>query len=118
MARVTSIDTYRRIDSEGLLSPLRFKVYTALYMSGPSTAREIHAKYFKEMTRDTISPRFAELERAGVIESIGTKTCEVSGNLAILWRTNDELPKKVIKPIKIKCPHCDGKGHLSEETSR
>ncbi len=68
MTRKTSASVYRQIEAEGLLSRVRFVVYRALYLNGPSTAAEVW-----QMTgesRVTISPRFAELLERGVIYEV------------------------------------------------
>ena len=111
MTRSTSIETYRQIESEGLLSRLRFDVYKVLFNGGPMTQGEVVDR-FGGVPRPSITPRFAELERFGVIESIGERPCRVTGRKSMVWQTNDRLPVKPQEQLKLKCPHCNGKGTL------
>jgi hypothetical protein len=60
-------------------------------------------------------PRFAELERVGVIAVVGEKDCSVTGRNVLLWDVTEKLPIKLEKEKKIKCLHCDGKGYTKEQ---
>ena len=66
--RQTSIGCYRQIKSEGLLSKMRFEVYSALLSMGkPSTTREVYE------TMNVIkqeATRFTELRKLGVIYEV------------------------------------------------
>ncbi len=115
MTRRTSIETFRRIEAEGLLSKLRFDVYRAIYTLGPSTINEVYNAAFKATHQDrSISPRFSELEARGAIVSTKVRKCRITGNEAHEWVTTDDLPHPPPKKTKIKCPTCNGKGHLEQ----
>jgi hypothetical protein len=109
--RKTSLQTYRQIESEGLLSALRFEVYSAIYRAEePITQGECWATYFPHRQRHDVAPRFAELEARGVIASVGERVCRVTGRRCMVWATTNNLPKEPPKKAKVKCEHCAGKG--------
>lgn len=66
----------------------------------------------------SISPRFAELKRMGVVEEIGSRECKITGRVSLIWDVTDGLPVKFEKEKKQKCPFCKGKGHLIEQQTR
>lgn len=112
--RKTSIEAYRQIKEEGLLSRMRFLVYEIIYEHGPLTIAEA-STFVPKIDSRSISPRFAELLNIGVIETIGEKTCNVTGRNSTLWDVTEKLPKKLTKPTKIKCKYCGGKGYVCQE---
>ena len=98
--RQTSIDCYNQIKSEGLLSNMRFKVYSALLAMGkPSTTREVYA------TMNVIkqeATRFTELRKLGVIYEVQNRTCTITGRTSIEWDLTDRLPVNVENTNKTK----------------
>ena len=98
--RQTSIDCYNQIKSEGLLSNMRFRVYSALLAIGkPSTTREVYA------TMNIIkqeATRFTELRKLGVIYEVQNRTCTVTGRTSIEWDLTDRLPVNVKNTNKTK----------------
>lgn len=96
MIRQTSINVYRQIEAEGLLSKRRWEVYNHLYKHGPLTQREavnqISNKYAAERS---YTPRFAELEKMLVIRSVGERVCSITGRQVLIWDVTDKLPKKI-----------------------
>lgn len=90
--RKTSIETFRKIESEGLLSKLRFRVYEILFERGPLTQGQV--REISGIAHQSITPRFAELEKLGVIETTREVRCPVSGRQALLWDVTDRLPQK------------------------
>lgn len=118
--RKTSIDTYRKIEAEGLLSKRRWQVYQVLFGKEPMTGGEVSLA-FKEKFLGRFQPntniitRLGELRDSGVAEEVGRRVCSVSGETVILWALNDNLPNKIVRPDKIKCPTCKGAGHLSQD---
>ena len=98
--RQTSIDCYNQIKSEGLLSNMRFRVYSALLAMGkPSTTREVYA------TMNVIkqeATRFTELRKLGVIYEVQNRTCTVTGRTSIEWDLTDKLPVNVKNTNKTK----------------
>lgn len=121
--RQTSIDTYHRIEREGLLSERRWQVYDILFHNGPLTSSELF-EIFKEKYKSpfrynaNVHSRLNELAKRGVAEEVGDKCCSVSGNRVILWDVTNRLPMKWEKPKKIKCKNCDGKGYIIEQQGR
>lgn len=114
MVRKTSIEVFRKIEADGLLSKLRFAVYKCLYDNGPMTAMEICSK-LKIAKQVSISPRMSELVERRVVEEIGEKICSITNHRSIIWATTNELPFNRKKPQKIKCCHCKGRGYFLQE---
>jgi len=92
MARQTSIDVYREIEANGLLSLLRWKVYRWLFHNGPATSFEI-AKGIEADHKST-SPRMVELVDRGVVREVGKKECSASfqKHTSIAWDVTPHLP--------------------------
>lgn len=119
MTRPTSILSFNTIVENGLLSKMKLQVYSALYEHGPATALELYTRCFKETHRDhSITPRFSELERMGVVRNVRERICTQSGSLAIEWETTDKLPAKLEKPHREKCKTCNGKGYIQTQQVR
>lgn len=113
MTRQTSIDAYKTIKNNGLLSERRWQVYDVLYSYGPMTAGELSEQLPKKLSRtigSNVHARLAELKESGVVREVKTTICSVSGMKVIQWDVTSKLPKKIIKEDKIKCPNCNGKG--------
>ena len=88
--RQTSIDCYNQIKEEGLLSNMRFKVYSALLAIGkPSTTREVYKTINVEKQEAT---RFTELRKLGVIYEVQNRKCTITGRTSIEWDLTDKLP--------------------------
>ena len=91
--RQTSIDCYNEIKAKGLLSKMRFEVYSALLSIGkPSTTREVYA------TMNVIkqeATRFTELRNLGVIYEVRNRKCTITGRTSIEWDLTDNLPKNI-----------------------
>ena len=98
--RQTSIDCYNQIKSEGSLSKMRLRVYSALFaMRRPSTTREVYA------TMNVIkqeATRFTELRKLGVIYEVQNRKCNITGRTAIEWDLTDRLPINIKKSNKTK----------------
>jgi hypothetical protein len=90
----TSIETYKQITQEGLLTGLRSAVYQTLYNNGPLTQGELWKKYFFHRQRHDICPRFAELEARGVIACVDERPCKVTGRVARVYQTTNQLPQE------------------------
>lgn len=104
MIRKTSIDVYRQIVAEGLLTKRRLQVYRYLFKHGPLTQHEVTLAVAADNSNTAIrnyAPRFAELERAGAIETVGERGCSVTGNRVLVWDVTDKLPTKLEKNIKV-----------------
>lgn len=90
--RKTSLDAYYEIKKSGLLSERRFQVYEIIVKRGPITQSELTSMF---PGRDnSMRPRFAELEVLGVIRSIGTRTCRITGRNVHEWAATSGLPEK------------------------
>ena len=90
MTRQTSIDAYNAIKENGILSARRWEAYDELYRRGPLTGQEL--------ARNTRTPgmwkRCSELAKAGVVQEVGTRICEVTGQHAIIWDVTSFIPTK------------------------
>lgn len=98
MGRSASLAAYQRIVSDGLLGDLQLKVYSVLFHNGPMTQGEVWSVFFPDHQRHSIAPRFAELERVGVVRAVGDRPCRVTGYNATLWDVTENLPSKSPKP--------------------
>jgi len=98
--RQTSRDCFTQIKEEGLLSKMRFKVYSALLSMGkPSTTREVYE------TMDVVkqeATRFTELRKLGVIYEVQNRKCNITGRTSIEWDLTDRLPINIKKSNKTK----------------
>jgi hypothetical protein len=102
--RRTSIEAYHQIQDQGLLGRLQFLVYQLIFEHGPVTQAEVWKRTVGYQIR-SITPRFSELEEMGVIEAVGERPCEYTGNVATIWDVTPNLPvkpaKKITKPEEI-----------------
>lgn len=107
MKRETSIETYNKIKEEGLLSKLRFDVYEFLFNHGPMTCRELMMAMQTKRGRhfvvagSSLSTRFSELERMGVVKETQVRPCKETGRSAIEWDVTSKIPIKLEKEKKI-----------------
>jgi Fe2+ or Zn2+ uptake regulation protein len=111
----TSIETYKKIKDNGLLSQRRMEVYEILFNFGPLTAHEVvkvARNKYPEANQTGFNARLSELEKMGVVNVCGEKVNPVSGCKNSLWETTDHLPIKIIKNYKQKCLLCNGTGTL------
>jgi len=88
MIRQTSIQAYREIEAKGLLSRVRWLVYAHLYANGPLTGTELNA----QMGGVGYHKRLSELERLGVVRTVGRKRCSVTGMECETWDVTANLP--------------------------
>tara|TARA_R110002126_G_scaffold187208_1_gene335772 strand:+ start:1405 stop:1851 length:447 start_codon:yes stop_codon:yes gene_type:complete len=107
MVRATSIEVYKQITSEGLLSKKRLQVYSILYEDGgPLTGSQI-ARRFKTIHpssehSESIRNRITELVQQGVVTETGTGECPMTKRNVMLFQANDSLPKKIPKKDSLK----------------
>lgn len=95
--RRTSIDTYRAIANEGLLSRRRLQVYSVLFEVGPATAAEISnaTPGLKSASKgDNVHARLLELKELGCVYERGERKCRMTGRRAITWDVTESLPVK------------------------
>ena len=103
--RQTSIDCFNQIKEEGLLSKMRFEVYTSLLNIGkPSTTREVYETMNLPKQEAT---RFTELRNLGVIYEVQNRVCTITGRTAIEWDLTDRLPVNIKNPNKTKKQRLD-----------
>lgn len=95
MTRKTSIKTYRQIESEGLLSKLRWVVYKHIFEYGPLTQKQAVMKLGRPgHDYGSFTTRFSELEKRGLIAVVGEVKCEFTGRMVCLWDVTSDLPCK------------------------
>ena len=102
MISQNSIDAYHTIINNGLLSKRRTEVYKLIALHGAQTQNEVFRRALVDnpnTLQNSFNPRFAELERLGVISVVGSKKDEVSGMTCSLWESTGNLPSKVKKSL-------------------
>jgi hypothetical protein len=101
--RETSLEVYKRINDEGLLSKMRLKVYNELYKHGPCTCGELmRAMRVDKLDRQgNVWSRLCEMRDQGVVAEVDKRECTVTGNKQLVWATTNSLPDKYI-PRKTK----------------
>lgn len=117
MVRETSVEAYRTIKENGLLSRRRWEAYEALFDCGPATATEVFNHMTpkgKSMVASNVRARLGELRDMGCVKEVGEKVESSTGATVILWDVTRGLPAKYEKPKKKKCPHCRGRGYTEE----
>ena len=98
--RQTSIEAYKNLIESGKLAEKNSLVYKHLYVNGPTTQKKTE-RFFNDRTY-TLRPRFAQLERMGLIRSVGVEKCEETGKRNMLWDVTDRVhPLKVDRQEKI-----------------
>ena len=91
----TSLESYQTIMTTGLLARQKMEVYQAVAELGPITGSELDAALKRDDEMDPpYSRRLSELERLGVVQRAGTRTCAATGNVATQWVITDRLPEK------------------------
>jgi hypothetical protein len=99
MRSVTSLNAYNTLKNKGFLTGLQSKVYNTLFNNGPLTQGEAWNEYLSEYQRHSIAPRFAELEKMGVIRTVGERPCRLTGVVALEWDVTDHVPES--KPVRV-----------------
>jgi hypothetical protein len=97
--RITSLEAYNTLHTKGFLTGLQAKVYDVLYNNGPLTQGEAWNEYLVDYQRHSVDPRFAELQKMGVIATIGTRPCRLTGQKCIEWDVTDHIPTE--KPVHV-----------------
>ena len=96
--RRTSVETFEKIRSSGLLSERRFQVYGILFREGPITGGQV-ARRMQELHNvggfsESVRNRLTELREFGCVEEVGETPCPVTGNRSILWDVTPDLPSE------------------------
>lgn len=101
MSRRTSVAVYNQIQSEGLLSKMRWRVYAKLYQLGPATAAELAQTFGPSRggrgEAGNVHARLNELVERGVAEVVRTRSCTVTKRDVHEYDVTDQLPQKVDK---------------------
>jgi hypothetical protein len=92
--RQTSIDCFKQIQAQGLLSKRRLEVLETILQSAPCTSSEAIRNAKVTFGVFGVSSRFTELRDLGVIYEKGIKKCTVTGRNVIEWDLTDRLPVK------------------------
>lgn len=120
--RETSIEAFRTIEENGLLSKRRLQVYKLLFDHGPATgaqvARAYNAAFGRTSASETIRNRITELRDMGCVKEVGIVLDEQTGMKVTLWDVTRNLPTKFEKSKRHKCPTCKGKGFLEEQQAK
>ena len=94
--RDTSIEAYRRIRDEGLLSPMRQRVLDILIQIRPATAGEIGSHFPKSKggrgEAGNVHARLNEMRRLGVVYEVRLRECKVTEQNVIEWDVTGNLP--------------------------
>jgi hypothetical protein len=91
--RQTSIQAYTEIESKGLLSKVRWKVYEHLFNAGPLTGSELN----HDLGGSGYHKRLSELEQLGVVYLAGKRTCNITGMECETWDVTATLPTGTVK---------------------
>lgn len=122
VVRQTSIEAFNTIKEKGLLSEKRFRVYAILFEFGPLIGSEVSkiykAGYGQGSNSETVRNRLTELRNLGCIKEVGFAIDPITGMNVIKWDVTARLPMKLDKPKKVKCPHCNGRGHIITQQTR
>ena len=102
--RKTSVVVYNQIESGGLLSKMRWRVYAKLYDMGPATAAELANTFGPSRggrgEAGNVHARLNELLERGVAEVVRERTCSVTGRVVNEYDVTDQLPKQVDRAPK------------------
>jgi len=103
MIQQTSIDAYEKLKESKVLGKLQLEVAEILIKSGPLTQGEVVIRSSRRNRGSSITPRFAELEDAGVIEHCGSRECTVTKNDCLVWKYTGRIPesKKSKKHLRV-----------------
>lgn len=101
MTRETSIAAYTEMRESGVLGGIRLNVVKILSQYGPLTQAEVSERTGNKIQR-SVTPRFAELKKMGVIEEVGEKICPISGAETYIWDLTGRQPKVPTKREKIE----------------
>ncbi len=99
--RITSIEVYKYLEENDILSDKRWDVYRTVYKHGPMTSAEAFAKMTQGTAVKSITQsraRFTELREMGLFQEVGKKICSITGHEVILWDVTNNLPTKIVVP--------------------
>ena len=94
--RKTSALAYKKLVEEGTLAKANATVYKHLFLHGPTTQKKTE-RALGDKTY-TMRPRFAQLDRMGLIQCVGTIKCDETHVENMLWDVTDRIdPLKFVK---------------------
>ena len=93
--RKTSKDAYRNLIDSGVLAEKNSIVYKHLFVCGATTQKKTE-RFFNDRTY-TLRPRFAQLEKMGLIEVVGEEDCLETGKKNTLWDVTSR-----VQPLELK----------------
>lgn len=99
----TSVEAYHQIKKDGTLAGFQLAVYECILNHGPINIKGA-SKILNHIPATTVSTRFSELERFGVLEWVEEKPCSITGRKSNFWKISNNLPSKPKrKEKKEKC---------------
>jgi hypothetical protein len=114
MVRETSLETYRMIQENGLLSKRKWETYDYVFHHGPCTSKQAYQNLceYKRTNPSSYIGRFTDLHGEGVFKIVGRATDPDSGMPCYLWDVTKGLPiKRKKRPI---CASCNGTGYACD----
>jgi hypothetical protein len=99
--RDTSIEAYKAITENGMLSDRRWRVYDILFHNGPLIGARVAELYYFQYGRtsasETIRNRLTELRDMGVVRETGKTFDPNTGMTVIVWDVTSKLPVTFVK---------------------
>ncbi len=99
MTNSNSLLAWERIKDTSKLSELRQLVAWAIAENPCATAGEIYED-LANVQQHSVTPRFRELERMGVIVRREARPCKVTGHMADTYEINPAITEETIVPLK------------------
>ena len=115
--RTTSIDAYNAVVKSGFVNRSRLKVYDTLFHHGPLTQSETEAEIaLTTGSQRTTSyhKRFSELERLGLIKSVGVRQCRVTHREVMTWDVTPNAPSQPVPQVSWKNRYTAAKRELDD----
>ncbi len=102
LSEKTSIDAHNNFKHSGKLGALAEKIVD-VFLKNPEinlTANELHALYFSDYQKPSITPRMVELERGGFIRQLEARRCSITGHKCVSWsiQTQEAFGKPINDP--------------------
>lgn len=104
MTKSTSKEAFNHNEESGLNDTLRNMVLLVVQKHGPISQGECAAEHFPYTKRECVGPRFAELEKRGLLTVVDKRPCRTSGKKVEVWAATmaNETPlQKKEKPSVI-----------------
>lgn len=108
MVQPTSAASYSNLTG---ISDIQSKVLDVIQLHGPITQGEAWNEHFPDDQRHTIAPRFAELEKQGLIASYGKRQCRFSHVSCMTWEV-------VKNPVAVPAAHVAKKNSKASREER